>query len=249
MTRMFLDYDKVATLDELRAFVAAGAAGIVRYIRLSDADPTEITRQEVVDAHSVGLEVLFVIESNPTFPGYFTAVNGERDAQRCLAFLDALGAPAAVPFYLPVDTNIDPNLTLPYFNAADPIIQASPRAGSGGVYGYETMVEFARSEFGNLGRHLWQTYGNPHYPLDLWQRQQTNVGGVTVDINDCYIEGWKGADMNEAQVRAIVADYLANTYGPALEAELVQRFSDNDDAVTKAAVAASLRAASAKLAA
>jgi len=149
------------------------------------------TRADIDAILDAGLELHFVYETNPTYEGYFTWAQGRADANACIAMAAARGLPTATVVYLTVDVNLDPVKTIPYFNAADPLLAASPVVG--GVYGFQSMIDFARHEFGNLGKHLWQTYGIAQGTLDLWQTEQRPECGITVDVNQAYVAGWRKA--------------------------------------------------------
>lgn len=215
-----LDFFARQDRDTLACFKASGASGIARYLTDSPFDRRQISKAEVADAHAVGLGVHFAYEMNPTYPAYFTFPQGAEDCRQAQERLTELGAPDGTVVYFTVDTNVDPVLTVGYFNGIESA--ATPRI-TPGIYGYQRMCEYAHSQFPNLGKHLWQTYGTPTLTLDLWQHLQEDRCGVSVDVNDAVVDGWIGDDMTSDEVKAIIVDYLANTYGPALEAELVDR--------------------------
>ncbi len=174
--------------DFLNCLKAGGATGIARYLTNNRNDPRQITPQEVADAHAAGLEIHFFYEGNSTFPGYFTYPQGIVDCGMAVARLTELNAPLGTVVYFAVDVNLDPNITIPYFNAieATKTVAITP-----GGYGYQRMCEFARSQFPNIGSHVAQTYGQPTGSLDLWQHLQEQRCGVQVDVNDCFVDGWK----------------------------------------------------------
>lgn len=182
-----------------RAFMdclkASGVSGIARYLTNSPTDPRQITPQEVADAHAAGLAVHLVFEMNPTYPGYFTFPRGAEDCRQAVARLRELGAPQGTVVYFAVDTDINPALVDVYMNGVDSMRtpQISP-----GVYGYQRMCEHARANYPEFGKHLWETYGTPTGPLDLWQHTQEARCGVSVDLNDATVAGWlpqEGDDM------------------------------------------------------
>lgn len=183
-----LDFYSRQPLSTLQCFKASGADGIARYLTNSMADVRQITKAEVDDAHTAGLAVHFFYEENPTWAGYFTFAQGAEDARQAEARLAELGAPDGTVVYYAVDTNIDPNLTVAYFNGVESA--TTPKSIPGG-YGYQRFCEFAHSQFPNVGKHLAQTYGAPTVPLDLFQHLQETRCGVSVDVNDCAADGWR----------------------------------------------------------
>src|SRR5712692_5389320 len=138
MTTVY-DFYSRHPLDFLRSLKAAGASGIARYLTEDPTDPRATSRGEVDDAHAVGLAEHFVFEMNPTSAAYSAAGQGARDAQHALAFLDRLGAPAGTVVYFTVDANLDPLVTVAYFNAVDAALQARVGRAAGGVYGFQGM--------------------------------------------------------------------------------------------------------------
>jgi hypothetical protein len=188
---------------------ANGASGIARYLTNSPTDQRQITRQEVSDAHAAGLAVHFFYEMNPTFAAYFTFAQGAEDCRQAIERLRELGAPNGTVVYFAVDANIDPLLVDPYMNGVDSM--RTPQVIPG-VYGFQRMIEHARSAYPEFGKHLAQTYGSPQGPLDLWQYQQEPRCGVSVDLNVATVAGWlpqKEDDMNKAEVIALIEE----TYG------------------------------------
>jgi hypothetical protein len=211
--------------------------GIGRYLTNSETDPRQITPQEVADAHALGLAVHFFYEMNPTYPSYFTFAQGVEDCRQAKARLAWLGAPNGTVVYFTVDTNqVDGPMVAEYFNgiASEQTAQIVP-----GLYGYQRVCEHAYAHFPNVGKHLWQTYGRGTVPLEGWQYLQEDRAGVSVDVNDVSAPGWTGDDMTSDEVTAIVKNYIATVYGPALEVQLRQAHSQTvADAV--AATAAKL---------
>lgn len=216
-----LDYYAVQSRATLACFKDSGAAGIAHYLTASMSDPREINRQELEDAHAVGLAVHLVYEMNPTYAGYFTFAQGAEDCRKAQERLADLGAPDGTVVYFTVDTNIDPVLTIEYFNGVESAV--TPRLVPG-VYGYQRMCEYAHINFPNVGKHLWQTYGTPTVPLDLWQHLQETRCGVEVDVNDAFVPGWRKEEpMTDADVIAAVERKydLTNTIA-AIKAELAK---------------------------
>ena len=187
---------------------ASGASGVARYLTASRSDPRELTSEEVAAANAAGLAVYVAYEMNPTRPEYFTFAQGAEDCRRAQDRLADLGAPDGTVVYFTVDVNIDPNLTVEYFNGVESAV--TPRIVPG-CYGYQVMCEFAFEHFPIVGKHLWQTYGTPTVPLDLWQHLQEDRCGVEVDVNEASAPGWRaeGADEMTDPERAIL-DKLAS---------------------------------------
>jgi hypothetical protein len=173
-------YPGQTTLAIATCLKASGVDEVVLYIN-------RCTRADIDALLAAGLGVHFVFETNPTYDSYFSAAQGHIDAMYAVSAANDLGLPTNTVVYLTVDENIDPRKTVPYFNAADTVFAGSRILG--GVYGFQSMIDFARSQFGNFGKHLWQTYGHPNGDLDLWQNLQEPLCGIEVDVNDCYVHG------------------------------------------------------------
>lgn len=216
-----LDYYAVQSPETLQCLKASGAGGIAHYLTASMSDPREINRQELENALAAGLEVHLVYEMNPTYPGYFTFAQGIQDCLQAQARLNDLGAPDGTVVYFTVDVNIDPNLVTEYFNGVESV--ATPRIVPGG-YGYQRFCEFAYEHFPNIGKHLWQTYGIPTVPLDMWQHLQEVRCGVEVDVNDANVSGWTaGETMNAQETYDLIA--------PLLQEKIVAPQADTNKAI------------------
>jgi len=236
-----------------------GVQGIARYL-VNDpgTDPRAARPYEIADAHALGLAVHFWFEMDPTTSAYFTHARGLADCQAAIAHLDLIGAPAGTVVYFAIDAPasvIPPPAIVPYFNAVEQVAAQSGGRIIPGLYGFEDHVEFARTNFPNIGRHLAQTYGTPRGPLDLWQHEQDTFCGVQVDIDECTAPGWRGeggADMAistaqymekdavsgnslEDLVKGTIRVIYANEIAPALEAEITQRIAAGErNAIAKA---------------
>ena len=180
-----LDYFSAHDKATMAAF---NTGGIARYLTNSPADARQLTPQEVLDAHALGLAVHLFFEMNPTYPAYFTFAQGAEDCRQAQARLAELGAPDGTVVYFTVDTNIEPSLTPEYFNGVESAV--TPRIIPG-LYGYQRMSEYAYSHFPNIGKHLWQTYGTKTVTLDGYQHLQEARAGVAVDVNEVSAPGWR----------------------------------------------------------
>lgn len=211
-----VDYYGSHPREVLQCLKASGVGGIARYLTNSPTDARQLTPQEYADAKAEGLAVYFVYEMNPTYTGYFTFAQGAEDCRQAQARLKELGAPDAAVVYFTVDVNIDPDLVVEYFNGID---SAATPAITPGVYGYQRMCEFAFEHFPNMGKHLWQTYGAPTVPLDLWQHLQETRCGVEVDVNEAKEE------------QQMTADEIYNLIAPLLQQKIVAPLTDTDNAI------------------
>lgn len=167
---------------------AQGVNGIARYLTNSPTDARQVTESEIADAHAAGLSVHFFYEMSPTYPAYFTYAQGAEDCRQAVYRLREIGAPDGTVVYFTVDVNVDPNIVVEYFNGIDSM--TTPQIVPGG-YGFESFCDFARARFPEVGKHLWQTYGTAHGPLDAWQHEQLAMCGVAVDLNECSVAGWR----------------------------------------------------------
>ena len=196
------DYYGPQGKDTMACLKQSGAVGIARYLTASETDPRQITPQEVADAHALGLAVHFFFEEQPPNApaSWFTFARGMEDAGNAIARLNWLGAPDRTIVWFAVDANILPSLLDEYFNGVESIASTEAAYATEriipGVYGYQRMVEYARLHYPNIGKHLAQTYGTVTGPLDLWQHEQQDQCGIAVDLNDCWVEGWKGVAMS-----------------------------------------------------
>lgn len=221
MTTLVADFYSAHGADFYQCLKANGISGVARYLTNSETDQRQLTPQELQFAHDAGLEVFFVYEMNPVYAGYFTANQGRIDALAAMDRLNWLGAPEGVVCYFAVDApagTIPPSVLDEYFNGVESVCGTRFKPG---VYGYAAHVEYARSNFPNTGKHLWQTYGTPQGPLDMWQHEQKTLCGVEVDINDATVSGWgnqkEGAnDMTDEQVKAIIRLMFTSPEGKEL---------------------------------
>lgn len=103
-----------------------------------------------------------------------------------------------------------------------------------GVYGPDYVCTYIRDTFGIT--HLWpwlpRPPAYPKFDYDLWQQENgQTLCGVSVDLNDCQLEGWitEGADVafkDDPDAQAFVADVKSTldamkaTYDPIAAAYL-----------------------------
>lgn len=181
-------------------------SGIARYLTNSMNDARELTVKEVADAHGAGLAIYCVYEMSPTYAAYFTFAQGAEDCRQAVDRLRDLGAPQGTVVYFAIDTNVDPGLVDIYANGIESM--ATPHI-TPGIYGYQRMCEHARANYPKMGRHLWQTYGVQTGSLELWQHEQDALCGVSVDINEATVEGWRKDD--DLALRDEFETYKRNT--------------------------------------
>lgn len=206
-----------------------GTQGIARYLTNSPFDPRQVTKQEVQDAHDLGLSFYFFYEMNPTYPAYFTFQQGAEDCRQAQDRLKELGAPNETVVYFTVDTNIEPSACDVYFNGVESV---KTPAIVPGAYGYQRLCEHAAQNYPNIGKHLWQTYGQPTVKLDAWQHLQENRAGVEVDVNDVSVPGWAGN--GETVTDAEFLEKYQRLLSAPLEAEIQQRATDAVNAAVEA---------------
>lgn len=223
--RTIIDYYSPHDEATMRCWAQNGVTGIARYLVQSpNIDARAITPTEVETAHRVGLSVHFFFEMNPTTPQYFTRAQGQNDAVAAVAHLQWLGAPRGSVVYFTVDappSTIPVNLLDAYVAGIEDTLTSVSASSdpaewpiTPGLYGFEAHIEYARTRFASVGKHLAQTYGTPRGPLDLWQHEQKALCGIAVDIDDCYVDGWKGDDMTYDDLMTEIKKRLAAANAP-----------------------------------
>lgn len=171
----------------LACFKASGASGVARY--LDPFNPKGITKDEVADIHAAGLalHLFFETTGGANDPGYFTRAQGVTDCLNAVTELFRIGAPKGMLVWFAVDTNIEPSLVTEYANG---IASVATDAIDPQLYGYQRLCEYASANFPHMGKRPAQTYGTPSVFLALWQHEQRDVCGVSVDIDDVSVPGW-----------------------------------------------------------
>lgn len=252
-----VDYMNRQSAVILECLAATGVKVVLRYY--SPSAPKCLTAEEVADIFAAGLGIVPVWETTggarPYYPWgneYFTPQMGASDAVEAVNKAIAAGQPQGTVIFFAIDNpDVDTASTVEYWNSVYNVVH--PAGYLVGMYGFEKHIRYAR-ENGWAGiAAYWQTYGNDPGVDVIWQYMQQDRCGVNVDLN-LVPENlvWKGEDMaSEETIREWAKQearaVLAQEYGPALEAELTQRFGQNSDNDIARAVAESVKAVGDKL--
>lgn len=163
------------------AVAAAGYKFAVRYLPLGSWK--SITKSELDDLVNHGVAVCLVFETTAgrATQGYAA---GKADATTAVAQQASLGIPSEREIYYAVDSDVDPNTVVPYFQGVHDV------HGTDGAYGGYRVVK--RLQGSGLVKDLWQTVawsGGQLLPgRALFQRLGTaNVGGTACDVNEAFV--------------------------------------------------------------
>ncbi len=242
MTTQGVDYMSTQDAARVAALKASGLGFVCRYYDGSGGTSAKcLDAAEAQALIAAGLQIFTVFETAPTDVAYFSRARGRSDGDAARTAAQAAGQPARFPIFFAVDYDAsDADLVGPiteYFNGVNERLAGAYPIG---VYGSFRVCQFAKAHWPAVPR-LWQTYawsgGQKADGLDLYQYQNDlQIGGVSVDRDEAYVAGWGPAeeDVTEDQVKQILKDYLANVYGPALEAELRQLKHDTVAEAVKA---------------
>lgn len=160
---------------------AAGKRFVCRYLS-TPGNPKNLTRQEALDLHAVGISIVLVFETagERALAGHAAGVEDAKSAQMQKL---ALRAPASVPVYFAVDFDAQPGqleAVVAYMRGAASVLGRNRT----GVYGgYETVRACAR-----VCRWRWQTYA---WSFGRWSpaaqlHQYANaarIGGASLDLD------------------------------------------------------------------
>jgi hypothetical protein len=193
------DIGRVLRLDELQILKANGIDAMAPYI--DPYNPKGATEQYLRDIYASGLLLAFFFfqtTGGSGNPGYFTVQQGQIDSVAANVFLRKMKALGLVPAVSDVlyaaDINLNPpGLFDPYANGIDPNSggNADPTVQAPGVYGYQSLCDYARTNYPFMGKHLVQTYGRQNGVLEAWQNLQVTIEGITIDIDDSTVPGWR----------------------------------------------------------
>lgn len=230
MTRC-LDIGRVLTYDQLVELRVHGDfAGVVPY--LDPFNPKGATRTYLEDIYRAGLLVPGVFYQTTGGAGqgaaYFTRNQGRVDATNAnelLARFGGLVPPLTIVWYA-VDVNVAPSVIDEYANGIEDI--ADPALQRPGLYGYERLMRHARDAYPHMGLHLAQTYGAPIAGLDLWQHEQITIDGITVDVDEVSVAGWrpKEKEVDSPQYQGQSAASIVLRVGEVAPLQGIWRYAD-----------------------
>lgn len=211
-----LDIGRVLSFAQLEQMRDHGDfSGVVPYLDPFNAKGATADYLRDIYAAALSVPGLFYQTTGGAGQGasYFTREQGKTDAARAdqlLARYAGLVPPRAIVWYA-VDVNVDPGVIDEYANGIEE--QATPALQRPGLYGYQRLMQHARASYPNIGKHLAQTYGVQSSDLDLWQHEQITVDGITVDVDEVSVAGWRppeDVEMDAPQLMGQSADLLLN---------------------------------------
>lgn len=234
----FLDY----YAPQRRAFFdcakTAGYDGIIRYLALND--DKRIDQREFTDALAAGMYVALVFETtggSGQGAAYFTNTQGWTDMGIAIQQASALGYPIDKDYaiFLAVDVDVTANEAVEYFNGAYNMLKASGWPYFLGVYGGEKVIG---ANWPGVA-YRWQTPAWSYGVIDprdqVYQRIQTDVCGVSCDVND--ISGEPTWAYHEED--SMTADDIWALIAPIVQTNVVAPLTDTDTAVKAALVSLS----------
>lgn len=202
----YLDIGRVLTFDQLAELHQHGDfEGVVPY--LDPYNPKGATVEYLQDIYRARMRVpgFFYQTTGGAGQGasYFTRQQGRADSQRANELLARFAglAPAPAIVWYAVDVNVEPTVVDAYATGIEDV--ANPTLQGPGLYGYQRLMQHARDAYPHIGAHLAQTYGVPSAALELWQHEQVTIDGITVDVDEVYVAGWRPEEgnMNETPKR------------------------------------------------
>jgi hypothetical protein len=251
-----------AFADEL---VRSGKSFVVCYLDGSAGRSGKCaTRDWLRILRSRGIRYGFVFETDGRPDGTFA--QGELHAELAdqdLEYLEEIGAPVAIAFDEDV---LDPDDDVEYLNGWHDRKVADPEGNIGelGVYGGERIcAKVLRGEWPAI-TWVWQTIAwsrtRPLPGAHLYQyetgssaigdgREPPRIAGVSVDLDRCFddIALTKEEEMDQATFDHMANSWCQRIYGPALEAELRQRLSENSSEDVTHAIAGAVKAVGERL--
>ena len=184
-----------------------------------------LTRNEAEDICAAGLRIHTVFETSgganiagfPQDGNYFTREQGHQDWTEAVIDATLAYQPTETPIFLAVDRHMpanDPRLVAYFLGAQDADTSMGVSGYLIGCYGPDYVCKFVRDTLGI--RHLWPWLPRPpaipDFDYDLWQQENgATLCGVSVDYNDCQVEGWRiGESMPDYVTREEFALYQEN---------------------------------------
>lgn len=181
----------------------AGHLGTVRYVSPKRPDAQWMAGKPVTLAETradaaAGLAVASVYQfgKGATADWKNGAAGAATHAPQAIAIHKAAGGPTGRPIYIAIDDN---PTRAQYDGQIKPYLQAFSAALNAagyqtGVYGNYNIIEWASAD--GIGQffwmHDWGSGGKIHPRTTIHQKsgQQSNIDGVTVDINNVYAADW-----------------------------------------------------------
>lgn len=179
--------------------VAKGYGWVARYLFDHSSFKDLLTHSEAVALSKAGLYIVSVWENGfPTTDGYFTAAQGGIDGAHAARHAFDAGQPAGTPIYFAVDHDVDPHITLPYFQQVRVGLRGAGAHYLAGVYGSGAVCELLHN--GGFVSHTWLSqskgwrgYLDEKAVADIVQGSEVGVVGIDVDldVSDGAAGGWR----------------------------------------------------------
>lgn len=180
-----VDYSNPPPAAVLTRMRAANITFVCRYLPNGGRRP-DLTPAELSQLRDAGLGVVSIWETNPTYPGFFTAERGAFDGARARTAARSLGQPDTAPIYATVDYDMadaEWGSVEAYLQAFAVAIAPYPM----GVYGNYRVIDHAQQRT----KYLWQTYawsaGKLHQAARLYQYKNGDTSfGAEVDLDKAF---------------------------------------------------------------
>lgn len=206
----FADVGAILTFEDLLTLHRNGVDGINPYID-PNKNAKDCTAEYLRDIYRAGLYLggFFVEDSGGApVPGmvtgdeYFDDARGRGHAAyvnaRLRAFAERGLVPPGVRCWYADDTRLREDASFDdYATAIEET--AIPELQAPGVYGFESLLRSiqerqpdGRMRYPNVGPRAFLTYGHAQgLVLDGWQNEQVTIEGITVDLSEMFIPGWR----------------------------------------------------------
>jgi len=203
-----------------KSVAAEGAKFAVRYLVPAGYAWKRLTRSEVDVIHGAGLMIASVYQkTTDRVTGGKGA--GQVDGREALAEAKLVSQPTGSVIFFAVDYDAQPK----DYDAIEAYLRAAQAEIPGyhvGVYGHYGVIE----EMAKRGacKYFWQTYawsgGKKSDKANLYQyKNDTKLGGASVDLNDAYTEEifWSGKKEEATVDKPVTSDVTAIVFGKKIE--------------------------------
>lgn len=199
-----LDIGAILTLDELKMIRQQRPDIEMVNPYLDPYNPKGCTPQYLKDIYAAGFELgLFFYETtggSGQGDSYFTFAQGAQDATLAEGILAEFRAEKLIPDKVRVCYADDVRLieVSKFDEYANGIESVATPFQIPKIYGFNDLMHYAQEKvngqprYPNMGPGGVLTYGDPQgLVLDGWQSEQVTVGGITIDLSEMYIPGYK----------------------------------------------------------